>query len=111
MAGEFTDAEKLEVIEHFIQQWRPARSSDISGERETYLILKAIASDLRARKPAAPGRARDRLARAITDAKDLKVETGYRLKDMRRIAETVISEWPVIRAALEQLEQEIKANG
>lgn len=108
---EFTEQEKLEVIEHFITQWRPARSSTIEGERDTYLILKAIASDLRSRKPTAPSRARDRLGRAITAAKDLKTDTGYRARDMRLIAETAISEWPVIKAALEQFEQREKTDG
>jgi hypothetical protein len=105
MAAEFTLDEKLEVIETFITQWRCARNG-ATGERDVFLILKAIASDIRARKPAAPGRARDRLSRAISDAKDLKVETGYRVKDLRKIAEIVIGEWPVIRTALEQLEQQ-----
>lgn len=111
MAAEFTDAEKLEVVEHFLDQWRPARSSDISGERDTFLTLKAIAADIRARKPDAPGRARDRLRRAISDAKDMKTDDGYRARDLRTIAETVISEWPVIQRCLEHFEQQEKTDG
>lgn len=104
MVAEFTDTEKLEVIEDFCNQWRCARNST-SGDRDVYLILKAIASDIRARRPQAPSRARDRLSRAISTAKDLKVDTGYRVRDLRAIAEIAIGEWPVIRRALEQLEQ------
>lgn len=111
MAPEFTDDEKLEVVDFFCAQWRPARTSTIEGERTTLQILKAIAKDIRARKPAAPSRALDRLARALSDAKDLKLDTGYRDRDLRQIAETVISEWPVIKSALEQFEQQGKTNG
>lgn len=105
----FTDAEKLEVIEFFCTQWRPARSSTIEGERTTLLILKEIAKEIRARDPAAPGRAQDRLQRAIDDAKADRRESGsgYAVPKLRKIAEIAIGEWPTIRQALETYEKEI----
>lgn len=103
--SKFTEQEKLEVIEYFIEQWRVARSS-AGGDRAIYLILKAIGSDIRARLPVAPSRARDRIERVIMNAKDRKGPSGYVVSDLRKIAETTISEWPVIRAALEKLEKE-----
>lgn len=105
----FTDAEKLEVIEFMITQWRPARSSSIEGERATYLILKEIAADIRGRDPQAPSRARERLQRAIDDAKADRRESGsgYAVPKLRKIAEVTIGEWPTIRQALEVYDKEI----
>jgi hypothetical protein len=108
---EFTEQEKLEVIEALVEQWRPARSSSILGERETYLILKAIAKDIRGRLPGSPSRARDRLIRAIELAKANKTSSGYSIPDLRRIAEISIGEAAAITQALEHFEQREEANG
>jgi len=105
MAGEFTKQEKIEVVEHFITQWRPARSSSIEGERDTYLILKAIAADLRAD---APGRASDtalKIEKEIANAERRKTPSGYEPGSLRAVAELVIGRWKTIRAALEHFEQ------
>jgi alkyl hydroperoxide reductase subunit AhpC len=107
MAADFTDAEKLETVEFFIEQLRIAKT-DRGGDHEIFLILKSIAADIRGRAPNAPGRARDRLQRAI-DAAQASKTSGYAIPAVRRIAETVISEWPTIRQALEQFEG--KTNG
>jgi hypothetical protein len=109
MAADFTDAEKLETVEFFIEQFRIAKT-DRSGDHEIFLILKAIAADIRGRAPNAPGRARERLERALEHAAKTKTGgVGYEFNALRRIAETVISEWPTIRQALEQFEG--KTNG
>ena len=106
MGADFSDKDKLEVIEFLIEQWRPARSSDISGERETLLLLKQIAKDIRGRMPGVPQRARDRLQRALADATASKT-SGYPIPALRRIAEVTISEWATIRQALDEFEKEI----
>jgi hypothetical protein len=106
MAANFSDEHKIEVIEHFIEQWRPARNST-AGDRDVYLILKEIAADIRGRGPNVPGRARDRLQRAINEANFSKT-SGYATPPLRRIAETVISEWPTIRQALNEFEGKTK---
>jgi hypothetical protein len=109
MAANFTDAEKLEVIESFIVQWKVARTGDHLGGHDVYLLLKEIAKDYRGRAPNAPGRARERLERALEHAAKTKTGgVGYEFNALRRIAETVISEWPTIRQALEKFEQETK---
>lgn len=108
MAAEFTREEKLEVIESFVTQWRPARSSGDAGERDVYLILKAIADDIRAGAPDAPGRALSELQNAIEAANATKsTRDGYEMGKLRRIAELLIGLWPVVRRALEQFEAEV----
>lgn len=105
MAGSFTDKEKLEVIEFMIEQWRPARSSDIAGERDTYLILKDIAREIRGRMPGVPSRSRQTLERAIERAAATKTGlpgAGYQGRTMFALAQVVIGEWPTIRQALDK---------
>lgn len=109
----FSIEDKLEVIEFFLTQWRPARSSDISGERDTYLILKEVARDIRARMPGVPSRSRDTLQRAIdraTAAKTGVPGTGYEGRTMFALAQVVIGEWAVIRQALDQFKEEAKSD-
>jgi|SRR5579863_821963 len=101
----FTDREKLEVVEHFIEQWRPARSSSICGERETYLILKSIADDLRARDRKRATEIVRALQKAIDGAHAKKTRLGWEIGTLRHIAEFVIGKWPVIRTALNNFER------
>ncbi len=108
--AEFTDGEKLEVVEHMIEQWRVARGS-AGGDRDVYLILKAIAKDIRGRMPGVPHRARDTLQRAIeraTAAKTGLPGAGYQGRTMFALAQVVIGEWATIRQALEKFEGDPK---
>lgn len=101
----FTEAEKLEVVEHFIQQWRPARSGGDSGGRDVYLILKSIASDYRGRAPGRAGAIGTEIERLVDSAKLYKADDGnYTDGRLRRIALFVIGAWPTIRQALDKFE-------
>lgn len=104
MTKTFTDREKLELVEFLITQWRPARSSTIEGERDTYLILKAIADDIRARKPGRAIEVVERIERAINNARASRDRSGYQPGNLREIAELAIGSWGTIRLALERLE-------
>lgn len=113
MAGKFTEKEKLEVIEFMITQWRPARSSSIAGERDTYLILKEIARDIRARMPGVPSKSRETIQRAIDRAVASKTGVpgaGYQGRKMFALAQVVIGEWATIRQALDQFKEEVKSD-
>ena len=113
MAAEFTTEEKIEVLEHFIVQWRPGRSSGIEGERETFLILKAIAADLRAQRQDRKGQVLTELSKLVQLA-DLHRDPetkNYTPGRLQRVAHFVMGSWPVLRQALEQFEQQEKADG
>lgn len=102
---DFTDREKLEVIEHFIEQWRPAQN--IRGERDVFLILKEIADEIRAREPQRAIETIVKLERAIGNAKkNRKRVLGYEPGNLREIAELVIGRWSTVRQALEKFGQE-----
>lgn len=103
----FTDREKLEVVEHFIEQWRPARSSSICGERDTYLILKSIADDLRARDRKRATETVRLMQKAIDNAYARKTGLGFEIGSLRSIAEVVIGKWSTIRTSLEHFEKEM----
>lgn len=107
MGAEFTPAEKREVIEHFIVQWRLGRASGIEGERDTYLILKAIAADYRAQEPARKERVLIELSKLV-DLADIHRDPAtknYTPGRLQRVAHFVMGSWPVIRKALEQFKQ------
>jgi len=104
---DFTTEEKLEVIEHFIVQWRPGRSSGIEGERDTFLILKSIAADLRAQQPARKGEVLTELSKLVDIANIHRdpATKNYTPGRLQRVAHFVMGSWPVIRKALEQFKQ------
>lgn len=98
--------EKLQVIEHFIEQWRIARNGD-PGERAVYHTLKAIAEDIRARDRKRATDLITRMDRAMKNAERWKTKpTGYQPGNLREIAELTIGAWPTIRQALEDFENE-----
>lgn len=98
---DFTIEDKLEAIEDAI---RLCSARDVVFR----LILKDIARDIKARRPTAPGRARERLQRAIDKANESRTGlpgAGYQGRTLFALAETLISEWATVKLALEQLEQ------
>lgn len=96
----YTDREKLETVEYLIELWRPGRSSSIESERATYLILKSIADEIRARDPLLSDDTLNKLERAIGNARKNRVQQTYSSGNLREIAELVIGKWAVIREAL-----------
>jgi hypothetical protein len=110
MVGNYTDAEKLEVIELLIEERRAARNSAFESRfREQWMILKAIAADIRGRQPSSVSRARDLLREAIDGAERSKLrDLGYENGKLRQIAELTIGLWPTLQQALEQFKQEQK---
>ena len=104
MAVNFTDQEKLETIEFFIEQWRVARNSE-TGERDIYLILKSIAKDIRGRESQSISGTRILLEGAINRSLEAKTEHGYQFGNLKQIAELTIGLWPTIRQALDWLEE------
>ena len=81
---QYSSEEKLEVMEFLIEQWRSAGRHGSAHDRATYLILKAIASDYRARDKIRISETINRMERAIDHAKLRKQPViGYEPGNLR----------------------------
>lgn len=95
--SDFTVEDELEVLERFIEMWRPA--SSIADERKTYLVLKSMAEKIRASNPMATTMLCAKIERAIMNARKAKKpgSNTYEPGNLREIAELTIGGWPTIR--------------
>lgn len=104
----FTVAEKLAEIEELIELYRFARRFPDDPEYQTYLILKAVAEDLRARTNGAAGDARRELGRRIAAA--VRTSDGMPNSTFANavlgVGQELIGRWPVVEQALERYEEE-----
>lgn len=99
----YTRAEKLEVVEHLIESHRWARYDDGVPEHGTWLILKSIASDIRANMSGAPNRTLQALAFQVNVALKAKSRIGYlELDHMQAVTECVIAHWAILQRSLEK---------
>lgn len=98
----FTVAEKIEVVDNLIESLRWTRSERATRSHVTYLILKAIAADLRGRAPEAAGEAQKSLYRRIEAAKRANNGRHYDPGMMFGIAEELIGRWATVEQALER---------
>lgn len=111
-----TYAQKLAVVEGLIEDFRWARPEDAKvdypEDHETYHALKEIASDIRAAAEHASCPVLRDLSVAIGGAHASKTKFGYATGSLVAIGQYVIGRWPVIRRALERVDQkEKKVNG
>lgn len=102
----FSDNEKLEVIEHFIVQWKPAATNTIEGERQTLLILKEIARDIRSRTPERTNEAIVKIEGALTVARANRTAQGFKVGHLAGIGQLMVRYWPTIRQSLEKFGNE-----
>lgn len=97
----FTIEEKLEIVERMIEVGRLHRSAPGTEAYQQVEILKAIASDLRARLEHVPSATLVDLERRIVAVARTKGPTGYQPHALHELGTGVTVRWPVIRAALE----------
>lgn len=103
-------AEALAEVEKLIEYYRGQGARDPAHPaNRTYATLKAIASDLRARLPAAPGEAQRELQRALDDLERSKDGASFSDGCAQNVAMQIRSRWPVVRQALERFEKAVTA--
>lgn len=106
MERTFTPEEKLAVVERMIEAHRWARSAPGTKEQETWLALRAIASDVRATLPTAPGRTLQALSFQVDSARRSRARIGYLdVSHQQAVAEALLAHWLVVRRALELIER------
>lgn len=96
-----SDDDKLAAVERLIEDFRWARKDPAVPEHATYLALKAIATDLRAPKVEAKGRALQSLGFQVDAARAFKARIGYvEVGHMQAMAEALMAHWPAVKKAL-----------
>lgn len=98
--------EQIAAVDRCLEDFRHARSQPGTLENKTYFALRAIADELRGRKPEACRHTLRLLAARVDAARSVRMADGA----MRGVAEVLISRWPTVRQALEKFERE-DANG
>jgi hypothetical protein len=98
----------LEDVERVIEDVRWARNEPGAPEHRVYHGLRAIAAELRARQPAAPGEALRALEARIEHVRRSKTRLGYDGRKLVALAEELVGRWPTVRLALEGLGTELK---
>jgi hypothetical protein len=98
---EITIEDKIAHVEQIIESVRWARSEPEEPAHRTYVVMKAVASDLRGQLSRAPGTALMALEFQVHAAARVKSDIGHiPLTSHQAVSECVISWWPVIRRAL-----------
>jgi hypothetical protein len=99
----FTTEEKLAEVEQLVENFRWSRRYPEDPEYQTYLVLKAIAEDLRAPLPATQNKALEVVGFVVNAAMRSKAQLGYlEVGHQQAIADRVMKYWGTIRSALEQ---------
>jgi hypothetical protein len=99
----FTLEEKLEEIEQLIVESRRPGSR---YHHDRFLILKAIAADLRATLDKPRSLSLGELERCIRKVKESHSALGYEAGRLVETANTLIHHWPFVRQALEHFGEE-----
>ena len=99
------DQEMLFEVERLIEDFRWARNQTDAIEHRTYLVLKALADDIRGRQPLTVGSTAHRLQERIDNAAQSKSALGYGTGHLIGIGQEVIGCWSTLRQALEKFEQ------
>jgi hypothetical protein len=97
--------DQIDAVTRLLDDFRWARNEPGCAEHRTWLALKEMAKDLRARLPEAPGLALAALQRRIADAAATKGGNGglgFDAGALAGIGQEVIGRWPVVRQALER---------
>lgn len=89
---------KLAVLERLIEAMRWVRSEPDHPEYQTFLALRSIAADVRARLPENIGSA---LA-MLDDRMSRVVDSGHDVSQLRALGDEVVGRWPLIRQAIER---------
>ena len=93
--------EQIAEVEGLVENFRWARAVSDVPENKTYLTLKALASDLRARLPGKAEQTRRELGRRIADA----VRAEHARDAVAGVGEALIGAWPIVEQALEQFDK------
>jgi hypothetical protein len=102
-----TAADKLVSIEALIEHYRFARRYPDEPEFQTYVALKAVAADLRARLDRKPDVARRTLGGKIAAAvRKSDGDSDAFARALLELGRDLIGFWPVVEQALEWFDQE-----
>ena len=97
--------DQIDAITRLLEDFRWARNEPRCIEHKTYVALKEIVKDLRARLPEAPGKTLLALQRRIADAAATKGGNGglgFATGALVGLGQEVIARWPVLRQSLER---------
>lgn len=102
------DNKKLATLEWAIECLRPYRSQPNTPEHEHLIALKAMAIELRARRPERGGAVLNAMTYAVEAAQRSKANIGYvEVGHMQHIAEGLLGRWwPVVKLSLERFSGE-----
>jgi hypothetical protein len=104
-------AEQILVVEELIEGFRWARRHGADDKvKQTYRILKQIASDLRGRQAEAISTTARQLQRRIDDANRAKTKMGYAFGSLHGLGEELIGRWATVRRALERFAEQEAAD-
>lgn len=93
--------DKLSEVEKLIISARKSRGEVGSAGYRRYMVLKAIADDIRARMDRPRSLSLGELERCIQKVKDSQNPSGYQSGPLMNTANTLINHWPFVRQALE----------
>jgi hypothetical protein len=98
--------EKLGEVEKMIVEARQSRGKPGSAGYRRYMVLKAIAADLRARLDLPRSLSLGELERCVDRIKQSRTGIGYENGALVAAANTLINRWPFVRQALEHFGEE-----
>lgn len=91
------DDDRLAELERIIQSMKAA-----DAPRERIAIYASLAADVRARRPGAAAEVLADLSKRAESVIRSKSDLGYSTGTMMRLAECLMTRWPVVKLALEQ---------
>jgi len=103
MSDDVMDAEKILVVERLVEALRlaGARANPGTPEHRDYLVLKAVAADLRAMLPETAHTALRSLQHQVNAAQRQKARLGFVEVGLQQgLAAAAVAHWPAVRMAL-----------
>ncbi len=101
----FTTEQKVEAMKEVVGLLREMGLR--SGDRHTFLTVKAVLADVQARTGARRSGDLSELEIALQAVKDSQFDGNYNHGKLLNLAYLVINKWPAISQALEQFGEEI----
>lgn len=95
--------DKIFEVERLLEEFRWARGAPATAEHKTWLVLRALASELRGRKAEAPSQAETQLERRRLAVIASKTRLGYANGPLVGLAQELLGRWETVLQGLRLL--------
>lgn len=103
-------ADAIAEIDKLIELYRPWRIAPEAPEHRTYIVLKALRTELQAETPPRIGEAHREMQASLAALERSKTKLGYATNCLHDVAYKVRTYWPTIRQALAMFEDARKVD-